>query len=516
MRKSFIRMLVLALLCLSLVMLPAYAETQFDVGEYDEMFLDITSSGTYTIYGDGYDCTIRILEGVNATITLDDLTMYSDDGYPCIEIEDGASVTLIIKGECNMEAEDAPCIMVEGGKLTIKGDGELYADTYNCCYEDEYEPAAIGSAGGDFTGSITIEGDVSVYAYNDNDGAAIGSGMYCDMDGAILIEDNAYVEAYSDYDGAGIGSGEAGEMSGSITIRGNAVVEADSDDDGPGIGSGAYGDMSGSILITGDAVVDSQSEDDGAGIGTGEGGNVSGSIIINGNAAVYASGKEDSAGIGAGEGTLLYDENDDYILDENGDPIYVGGSITETGRIIIGGSADVTAQGEDDGAGIGSAQNGVMAGLIVIQDNATVHAISGRDAAAIGSDDEGEMPGRIRILNNAVITIEDEDGGNSYIGPNEYGEHNDLYLNEDGSVTKSFVISEGATINGVKADEIDDLYDLVDYYIAEDGTTPNIELVGADKTLLDTGDHSQLVLWAMMVLMGGAMLMLLSRRKAHA
>lgn len=517
MRKLFAHAALIALLCMSLVMLPAFAETLIDIDGLSDLIVPVSKSGEYVMEGIAQNVTVYVEKGVTATITLSGVEMENDDESPCIVVEDGANLTLVLDGYNYLEAWEAPCIQVEAGKLTIQGNGELNAETYPEEYDDAYEPATIGSAGNDFTGSITIKGAAEVYAYNSNDAAVIGSGMYCDMKGSILIEDDVYVGVYCEYDGAGIGSGEEGDMDGSIIIRGNAEVEADCADDGPGIGAGSFGDMSGEILITGYANVISRSQDDGAGLGTGEGGDVSGSITINGNAKVDASGADDSAGIGAGEAENIWDEETgDYIYDEYGNPVYCGGSITETGRIIIGGNAQVKARGQDDGAGIGSAQSGEMAGLIVIQDNAYVYAISGKDAAAIGSDDSGEMPGRIRILNNATVIIENESEEDVYIGENEYGYHMSFYLNEDGSVKTSFVISTGATINGVKPEVVDDLYDLVDYYIAEDGSTPNIQLVGAGKDLVDTGDHSRLVLWTMMLLMGAAALVIVNRRRAQA
>ncbi len=85
-------------------------------------------------------------------------------------------------------------IHICGGNLTISGTDE---DEDVLIVETAYG-AAIGSNGAvpldynkedneDFTGTITIDGGVTINAYTGHNGAAIGSGAYREMSGDIII-----------------------------------------------------------------------------------------------------------------------------------------------------------------------------------------------------------------------------------------------------------------------------------------------------------------------------------------
>ena len=179
-----------------------------------------------------------------------------------------------------------------------------------------------------------------------------------------------------------------------------------------------------------------------------------------------AGSDDDGAGIGAGE----------------------KGSITSTGRIILRGSAKVTAIGENEGAGIGAGEDKRMAGLIIIQDNAQVTAIAGDSAAAIGSDDRDDMRGTILILGNARITtgmlLNDKVAFNYETKKIEYtldenaigriGDGQDAYHE---SSYGHYVIGPDVTINGLNGSDIEKLKDYINMRLSgenHDGDPENL------------------------------------------
>ncbi|MFB9955425.1 InlB B-repeat-containing protein [Cellulomonas denverensis] len=137
------------------------------------------------------------------------------------------------------------------------------------------------------------------------------------------------------------------------------------------------------LIIEGRAVVDASSPATmSAGIGGGAHGD-GGTIIIRGDADVTAEGAQFGAGIGSGDG------------DSAADPRLQAGDIT------IGGNARVTAIAED-GAGIGG---GVYtdSGDVTITDHAVVTATSEGGAGIGGGYAGGSNGGTIRIDGDAVV-----------------------------------------------------------------------------------------------------------------
>lgn len=147
-------------------------------------------------------------------------------------------------------------IHVSDGDLTLRGDGSLTLSGWT-------DGAKIGSNGyssdtgqgeEDFTGSIHITDDVTISAtreyYNPSDtgSAAIGSGEKGNFTGTITIDGNAKVNADATWCGPGIGCGEKGDYNGDIIIGGNAEVTASGGSASAGIGSGWDSTFSGGTI----------------------------------------------------------------------------------------------------------------------------------------------------------------------------------------------------------------------------------------------------------------------------
>lgn len=433
-KKGLMRAAVAVFLCF-LLATQALAAVPIDISQGDLVIKkgDADNREGYLVTGFTDQYVIIVEDGVTTTITLNGVIIHGGDRSA---IDIGKSdVTLDLEGTNTVTSEQEAAIHVSDGDLTITSDseGELTAtnelDWGTCA-------AAIGSSEGeDFTGSVTIEGDAYVDVTSDSDGAGIGSGEEGDMSGTITIKGDAYVEAESDSDGAGIGSGQYGEMSGTITIEGDAYVDVLSDDDGAGIGSGQYGEMSGEIIIQDGADVDAYAEESGAGIGSGSDAEMSGTVIITDEAEVYAVSEGDGAGIGSGNdgdmsGDIVIDGDtsvgaytSNTYEDEYGTAAAIGSGGVGTGyyneygewvdayvpggemsgTITIGGTADVDAQAEGSGAGIGSAEGGEMSGKVTIEDEAYVYADSELSGAGIGSGAAGDMSGEIHITDDAEV-----------------------------------------------------------------------------------------------------------------
>jgi len=273
------------------------------------------NSNSYVVTGTGAPTSHRIIvSGVTSTtITLHNVNIVTEDAS-AIDIGDDADVALVVDGANSLtvtthdtdDVDDEAGIHISGGSLTISGtdadDDILTVQNINL------DGAVIGSNNGeDFTGTITIDGGVTVNAgFNDigdeyyDYGAAIGSGGYGEMNGTIVINEGSVVNAYSVDYGAGIGSGYMGNMNGSIIINGGEISTA-SGYYGASIGAGSISDMNGTIEINGGNInVDSPYGD--YGIGSGEDGYTNGDIIIHGNAAVtlgeeeFIGSEEESSG----------------------------------------------------------------------------------------------------------------------------------------------------------------------------------------------------------------------------
>lgn len=210
--------------------------------------------------------------------------------------------------------------------------------------------------------------------------------------------------------GAGIGNGGAScewtvdpVFEGTIHISGGVVTATGGDGSqatgssagGAGIGSGGVaGDIqeplhTNTSIIISDGVVNAYGKADGAGIGSGA--NVdSGSIEITGGTITAIGGDE-------GDGTVY------------GGAGIGGGDNGSASKILISGTANVTAQGGGTAAGIGGGPYGFVKEICILE-QAQVNAIGGKEmkpnrnrgGAGIGCGRRGSVE-QIRILGQAQV-----------------------------------------------------------------------------------------------------------------
>ena len=159
-----------------------------------------------------------------------------------------------------------------------------------------------------------------------------------------------------------------------------------------------------------------------------------------------------------------------------------------SGDITIGGSAQVTASGDHESAGIGAGawsddgDGDGMTGTIMIRDNAQVTANAGRKgSAAIGGEDDSDMKGIIAILGNAQVTtgvvneLKAEIDSNGKVAltvtPKE-GEIGNIGGQQNGHNAPNgrFIFSSGVTVNGVKGGDTDGLNEFVNLYQDDEGS----------------------------------------------
>ena len=185
------------------------------------------------------------------------------------------------------------------------------------------------------SGKIIIGGSAYVSAIGAENSAGIGTGDDGDFTGSITIDGNANVTAkaggdHNGYDGSGIGTGDDGAFAGTVTIGGNATVVAAGSDEGCGIGSSDGENMNGTIIIRDNAKVTAYGGDCGAAIGAEDTGDLKGTIIIVGNAIV-------NTGVVDDEGNILPDRIG-YIGDGQN-----SNHASTNGHYVIG--SDVTING---------------------------------------------------------------------------------------------------------------------------------------------------------------------------
>ena len=315
----------------------AISPPTYDVGVGS---IAITNSGNYIITGTTASNTIAVETGIQANITLINVSVVLSNGC-AFHINGGASVN-----------------------LTLLGTG---TNRFSSCADH----AGIHLAA-DSSLSIASNSTATLIAQGGSGGAGIGGGL-SGASGIIAIRGGT-VQATGGLNAAGMGGGSGGSCI-AVVVEGTAKVVATGGDYGPGIGSG-FGGATNLVTIGGSAVVQARGGSaGGAGIGGGQSGG-GGTILIGANAAVTATGGLYSAGIGGGSG---------------------GGG----GNVTIEVNAVVAGTGGDYGAGIGGGLSG-PGGTVLIADSSTVTATGATGAAGIGGG-FGGVGGTIDIYALATI-----------------------------------------------------------------------------------------------------------------
>ncbi len=158
--------------------------------------------------------------------------------------------------------------------------------------------AAIEKNGGPMLGTLTIDGEGSLYANGGANAAGIGGGN--NHETANIVIDGGSISVMGGTDAAGIGGGNQGGGR-NITINGGTItakakVKSASNYGGAGIGGGKDGH--GTHITINGGIVSAQGSD-GAGIGGGFDGDGS-NITINGGTIIAIGGQYHGAGIGGG------------------------------------------------------------------------------------------------------------------------------------------------------------------------------------------------------------------------
>ncbi len=140
---------------------------------------------------------IKIKEGTNCHMTIENVKLDSDDEMPCIDIEEGATLTLHLEGDnvLNTKGIHVP----EGSKLTVTGSGNLLisAKGQNCY--------GIGSGQDETVGTMVFENSGGIEVRVDGDHCiAIGGGIYRFGEG-IDIRSGGYSIQTAGVDVIGIG-----------------------------------------------------------------------------------------------------------------------------------------------------------------------------------------------------------------------------------------------------------------------------------------------------------------------
>ena len=322
----------------------AISPPTYDVGVGS---ITITNNGNYIITGTTASNTIAIAAGIQANISLINVSVVLSNGC-AFHINGGASIT-----------------------LTLLGTG---TNRFSSCADHAGIHLAANSSL-----SIASNSTANLIAQGGSGGAGIGGGLG-GASGTIAIRGGT-IQALGGLNAAGIGGGSGGSCN-SVIVDGTARIIATGGDYGPGIGSG-FGGTTNLVAIGGNAVVQAQGGGaGGAGIGGGQSGG-GGTILIGDNAVVTATGGLYSAGIGGGSG---------------------GGG----GNVTIGGSAAVTGTGGDYGAGIGGGLSG-EGGIVDIEDASTITATGVAGGAGIGGG-FGGMGATVEIYAQARIWAGADEG----------------------------------------------------------------------------------------------------------
>ena len=385
----------------------------YDVGAAS---VTLTNNGNYIITGSTFSNSITVATGMQANITLLNVSVVLSNGC-AFHIGEGASVSLTLLGNgtnfFTSCADHAGIHLASNSVLSI-----LSNSTATLTAQGGTGGAGIGGGQGGSSGSIQIHGG-SIQATGGANAAGVGGGAN-GPSAYVVIDGAARVVATGGIFASGVGGGYGGTNI-SVSIGGNAMIQAQGGNNGgAGIGGGLNGN-GGTILIDSSSTVTATGGNYGAGIGGGSGGS-GGNITIGGNARVTGTGGDYGAGVG-------------------------GGLSGAGGNIQIGDASLVVATGTSGGAGLGGGFGG--AGGTVTITWGTITAIAD-GSAAIGAGLNGGG-GIISIGESAVVTA-GQDAGSAVVVAAYNGEpyacivHATPSLNNVAMIDGNFIFS--ANTNG--------------------------------------------------------------------
>jgi len=366
-----------------------------------------TTSNTITVDTDS---------GQTAQFTIQDVNIQTVPQESGIDFTAGttAEMTVIGTNTVNNVPADATSGTAAGihigdqADVTIQGaEGGTNSLTVNAADSEKTSGAGIGTNQyEDFTGSLTITGNVTVEGNGVKYGAGVGSGQGGDFSGTLNVQDGAALIGDSGLNSAGVGGGSGGDFTGDLHVSDAAIVGT-SYNNGAGIGAGSTGDFTGTMEftnadVTGRAGYTGTSGNNwgfggnGAGIGAGYNGDYSGSITIQ-DSSVEAAALNDGAAIGAGG------------IDSAGQTAVFSGSLTID-------NSTVNASAPNQGIPIGApgvtwktGELGEFAGTVKITGDSEVNLMYGKeaelgDSALIGGNSDNNT-GKVTVEDTAQINV---------------------------------------------------------------------------------------------------------------
>lgn len=238
----------------------AISPPTYDVGVESVV---LTNNGNYIITGSTTANSITIANGIQANITLINVSVVLSNGCS-FHMGAGSFANLILLGTgtntFSSSADHAGIHLATNCTLTVATNS-----TAALLAQGGAGASGIGGGKDGNGGTIEIHGG-TIQAVGGTSGAGVGGG-YHGSGGTILIDDNATVTATGGANGAGIGGGLGGD-GGSITIGGNAIVAGTGGSFGAGVGGGFSG-AGGAAHIEDSATVTATGVGGGSGIGGG-------------------------------------------------------------------------------------------------------------------------------------------------------------------------------------------------------------------------------------------------------
>ncbi|MBQ8218107.1 MAG: hypothetical protein IJZ91_09140 [Oscillospiraceae bacterium] len=397
----------------------------------------------------GTESAVTVTAGSSAEITIQNVDISTDGNANAIDVAANSNATIIVDGtENNIDDNnrasgygDSALIHVgDNASLTIQGDGSGESGENKLEVAGRHtHGAGIGSNNGeDFTGKVSITGDVYVKSGVLENGAAVGSGDQGKFAGVINVSDGAELRAETGRNNAAIGAGQGGDFTKNAQVNiTDSTVKADTYNNGAAIGGGYMGNFAGTVTIENSDVTavagsfnpggTNGTRGEAAAIGAGYNGNFSGEVsVIDSNLTAVAL--HDGAAIGAGgidktsqtaefteEGVVNID-NSTVVLETHSKGIPIGapeensifnGTVNITGESEIT-LVDVLNKETGDQALIGA--NGTGNGSVLIEDSVQVNYWTGthNQDAYVGFSDENKFDMAYRNSMDGVFTKADE------------------------------------------------------------------------------------------------------------
>ena len=238
----------------------AISPPTYDVGVESVV---LTNNGNYIITGSTTANSITIANGIQANITLINVSVVLSNGC-AFHMGAGSFANLILLGTgtntFSSSADHAGIHLATNCTLTVASNS-----TATLLAQGGAGASGIGGGKDGSGGTIEIHGG-TIQTVGGTSGAGIGGG-YHGSGGTILIDGNATIAATGGANGAAIGGGLGGD-GGKVTIGGNAIVVGTGGSFGAGVGGGFSG-AGGAVHIEDAATVTATGVGGGSGIGGG-------------------------------------------------------------------------------------------------------------------------------------------------------------------------------------------------------------------------------------------------------